>query len=266
MRAVAACLVVLGGCGSGSRPERAAQADVPDIEVYNNCQVLGPKLLGRCLEFVHNNLHYVVPALEDISGAKLETCYPTVHFRFTEQSDHGPGGQAKPDGTIVYAADMARDWFTSDPPFLYDPHELLHLLYNCVRVPARANHEHTFWDPVEIELDRAVLKRSALAAATKQLAIDRSELAAGHELAGGEGCFEVETYLLDGEYVRQPERPLVHEFFERLIHDPVLAGAGLYDHDPKYERAYLQIVSDLVAHAPNRELLARTCEPPSRSR
>jgi hypothetical protein len=221
------------------------------IVIDANCDVLGPDLVGRCEELVHNNVTYVVPALEDISGVKLETCYPELHFRFGDVSDPSAGAQASVDGTIHYSIEMARDWLTHDPPVLFDSHELLHLLYNCVHVPAGASFDHTFWDPVELELDRAIFARHPMAALARQIEIDRHEIGSSYDDLSAHPAMlarahAIESYLLYGAYLRAPGRDLVRAFFDRLTHDPVLAASRIGHYDPRYERAYLGVVTDLA--------------------
>jgi hypothetical protein len=253
--------MVLAGCSSPPR------GDGPASDA--NCEVLEPALIPRCHEFVQNNLRYVVPALTDMSGVKLGTCYATIRYRFHNLADPGTGGEAQPDGTINYTTETIRGWFESDPPILTDTHELIHLLYNCARIPGRANRDHTFWDPVDFEANRAVLTRYPMPEALNQMVIDHTTMTQFLDAVtaqpdafdnAADGCSTVETYLLDREFRRQPDRPLVREFFDRLTRDPVLANAGLYDFDRAYERAYMRVVSDLVADAPDRDaLLARGC-------
>src|SRR5438045_3083346 len=50
------------------------------------------------------------------------------------------------------------------------------IMFESNRVPARANRDQTFWDPLELELDRAVLARRRLPGLERQLEIDRNAL------------------------------------------------------------------------------------------
>jgi hypothetical protein len=264
-----AAVACVGGAGCSSPSQASSSHDAPSIAFDSNCETLDSNLVAPCKQFVENNARYVVPALQDVSGVNLATCYPQIHYRFGETLSPGAGGESGPDGTISYTLDMTRFWFTSEPAFLLDSHELLHLLYDCAHVPGRANYNHTFWSPVELEVLRAVLARVALPAAQEQADIDTREIPRFlDDLTANpapfddpdNGCVLVESYLLYGEYLRQPNRPLVREFFQRLTQDRVLAQSGMYDFGPKYEREYLEMTRDLVPDAPNRDaLFARGC-------
>jgi hypothetical protein len=187
----------------------------------------------KCETFIENERRYVFPALEELTGVRMSQCYEKISIVFREHgaTDYGLGY------SVIYGAGLGRieETFsaTIDPfgsfegaPLLFDHHEPLHLAYSCLRVPAMANYDHSFFEPVEAELATLIAEHGGPAQAAGAAAESRSnaaywvnnigshpEFSQGTGVYGG--CHGAETLALYAAYGLEGAS-LVRTFFDRL--------------------------------------------------
>jgi hypothetical protein len=262
-RGLLACVVAisLGAPACSSEPltpePRPGNIGIPFTA---NCAALGDaERVAKCRVFLENHQKYVLPAIEDVTGASFRDCISEIRLvLFADEAVPEGLGNASlvgDVGVINYNTLLTDSAFAEPNPL--DWHEPLHLGYVCIGIPHTYNDNHVSWGTVGAEVLQVVYDRSGHvlgAGETEEFRAYVHDWFAQPEdfgifLEGGElqGCPGVVTYLLVREYVR-PNYAIVVEWL-RLVRDDV-ALAQLDRFTPEADRRLEALTFDLLRPEP----------------
>ncbi len=189
------------------------------VVVRANCEALSgdERAQERCREFVQNQQTVVLPALDRMSGYSMGKCYREIQIRIDPSSSTQSLGSASHYGalgTISFQAKTLTSLLNLQPPL--EEHEPLHLLNQCLNVPADDEYNHSFFQPKQSELYRLM---GDTAKATEYATYVREN--AAYDPAGAStpatfrGCAGVKTQLLSRRFIEDPG--IVSRYYAALV-------------------------------------------------
>ena len=259
-----------GGAGSGSGGVSGTGGSTPPVATINptpgdiaipvedTCSTITDTVqASACRTFMANEIQYVLPGLEDISGLRFRDCMDRIRFEFnTDTSNLGQAYQDGRVGIIQFNRTLTPQYFTASPPLVFDDHEPVHLLLRCAHVPQTYNNNHVFFFGLQAELDARIYERSGhaltlastLAANNRQYISDHFEaLTRDPSLFGRPGqffgCPGGISYILFADYLR-PHHEIVHDWLMAVYNDPALAALPYVSTDA--DQRFLQVMVNLM--------------------
>ena len=207
-----------------------------------------------------NEINYVLPALEDISGIRLADCLDRLRFEFnTSTTNLGQAYQDGRTGIIQFNTTLTPQYFAITTPLAFDDHEPVHILFQCAHIPQTYNIHHVFFFAVQAELDARIFERSGLTLASRLAATNRQYVqdwftslsrdpspfgAATGQFAGCPGAV---SYILFADYLR-PHHEIVRDWFQTIYHDSILSTLPYVSSDA--DQRFLQLMVSMMTPTP----------------